>query len=491
MKIASQKSQTANLTANDAALLRCQTALELKDKGDHAGAQEAMRPLWRGVGERPDLKGLHPSIAAEVLLCAGILTGWLGSKNQIKDAQETAKNLITESITYFESMGDATKIAVAQTEIAYCYWRDGELNEARTMLHEALEKLTTAGNTKARALLKLTTVECSAARYEEALRILNDNKAPFHKLTSPATKGSYHSERAIVLWSLATGEKRQDYLEQAVNEYEQADQQFRLARNVVYRADVKNNIGLLLFKLARYKEAHKYLDEARRLTLTFKDKARTAQIDESCAQVFIAEGKLKEADAVARRAVSAFEKSGHLCMMAEALITEGIALARLHRTDRAQFIFQQAIEVALEVNALNIAGLAALTMVEEIDPLPPETLRAAFQQAREWLSTSQSQEVMLRLADAAGKVVANMREELKAEEATEILLTKPGDLEKQVLKYEGALIKRALAQADGVVTHAASLLGLSYQGLCYIIATRHKKLLKDRTPVRRRKKSTS
>lgn len=128
-------------------------------------------------------------------------------------------------------------------------------------------------------------------------------------------------------------------------------------------------------------------------------------------------------------------------------------------------------------------------MIEEIDPLPPETLRAAFQQAREWLSTSQSQEVVLRLAEAADKVIANMHEDTKPEEAKEILLTKPGSLEKQVLKYEGALIKRALAQADGVVTHAASLLGLSYQGLCYIIATRHKKLLKDRTPIRRRAKS--
>jgi hypothetical protein len=205
--------------------------------------------------------------------------------------------------------------------------------------------------------------------------------------------------------------------------------------------------------------------------------------------VLIAEGKLKEADVVARRAVTAFEKAGHRCMMAEALITQGIALARLRRADRAQFIFQQAIEIALEVNALNIAGLAALTMIEEIDLLPPETLRAAFIQAKEWLSTSQSQEVVLRLADAAGKVIANMREDMEPEESKEILLTKPGDLEKQVLKYEGALIKRALAQADGVVTHAASLLGLSYQGLCYIIATRHKKLLKDRTPIRRRGKS--
>lgn len=102
---------------NDAALLRCQNALELKDKGNYSGAQEAMRPLWRGVGERPDLKDLHPSVAAEVLLCTGILTGWIGSKNQIKDAQETAKNLITESVTYFESMGDATKIALLKQRL--------------------------------------------------------------------------------------------------------------------------------------------------------------------------------------------------------------------------------------------------------------------------------------------------------------------------------------------------------------------------------------
>ena len=111
------------LTANAEALLRCQTALEEKEKGDHQGAQELMRPLWPRLEERPHVEGLHASVAAEVLLCVGILMGWIGSRNQIKDSQETAKNLITESITYFESVGDVTKIAAARTEIAYCYWR--------------------------------------------------------------------------------------------------------------------------------------------------------------------------------------------------------------------------------------------------------------------------------------------------------------------------------------------------------------------------------
>jgi hypothetical protein len=84
-----------------------------------------MRGLWSGVGARPKTEGFHPSVGAEVVLTAGILTSWIGSRDQIKDAQETAKNLITESITYFEARGDVTRVAAARTEIAYCYWRIG------------------------------------------------------------------------------------------------------------------------------------------------------------------------------------------------------------------------------------------------------------------------------------------------------------------------------------------------------------------------------
>jgi tetratricopeptide (TPR) repeat protein len=348
LKIASPKLHTSHLTANEEALLRCQTALEQKDKEDYEAAQETMRRLWRGVGERPETKSLHVSVEAEVLLCVGILTGWIGSRNQIKEAQETAKNLITESIIYFESVGDQKRVAAARVELAYCYWRDGELNEARIMLREALKKLTAEGTTRARALLKLTTVECSAARYHEALGILTDNAPLFQRLANHAVKGAYHSELAIILRNLATSEKRDEYLRRAISEFEKADQEFKRARNSVFRADVKNNVGLILFNLSRFKEAHRYLDEARSLTVRFKDKARIAQIDESSAQVFIAEGKPKEAEAVARRAVSALEKAGHYCMMAEALITQGIALARSRRRERAQLILQRALITSMD-----------------------------------------------------------------------------------------------------------------------------------------------
>ena len=131
LKITLRKLQTSHLTTNEEAMVRCLAALELRDAGDYEGAQEVIRPFWRGIGTRPETGGLYPSNVAEVLYCVGVLTGWIGSQTQVKGAQETAKNLITESVTYFETGGDQKKVVEARTEIANCYWRDGELNEAR------------------------------------------------------------------------------------------------------------------------------------------------------------------------------------------------------------------------------------------------------------------------------------------------------------------------------------------------------------------------
>lgn len=487
MKITSPRLHTSHLTANEEALLRCETALELKDKGEYEAAREALGSLWSGMGKRPDIAGLYPSIAAEVLLCVGILTRWIGSRNQLpQESQDMARDLISESISFYESVGDVKKVASARAELAYCYWWEGALDEARIMFNESLQKLTMEGNTRATALLGLAVVEWSASRYNEALRILTENASLFNKITNHATKGSYHSQLAMVLRKLAPPEKRDDYFMRAINEYEEADHHFKLSQNVVFRSDVKNNLGFLFYKLCRYKEAHKYVAEARRLAVRVRDKVRAAQFDDTRAQVLIAEKRYKEAESVAKSAVRVLEKSGHQCLLTDALITHGIALARLKQTERAQFTFQKAIEIAHQVGALNKAGLAALTLIEELDELAPDTLYAAYNRASEWLAKSQSQDLLLRLNEAARRVFSVLRGELQAEAATEAILNKPCDLQSEVLKFESSLIRQALAQANASVTRAASLLGMSYQGLAYVIGSRHKDLLKERSPIRRR-----
>jgi len=489
MKITSPRINTAHLTANEEALRRCEVGLALKDRGDYDGAQKVLRPLWRRAGERPETNGLHPSVAAEVLLSVGILTGWSGSRSELKGAQELAKNLITESLIYYESIGDFKKVAFAQVEIAYCYWRDGELNEARIMLSKALQQLTSEGTTRANALLKLTTVEISAARYKVALHILDDNAPLFQKISNHTTRGNYHNELAIVLRHLAKSEplNKDEHLQRALSQLMKADHHFQLAKNKLLRSCVNNNVGMILLNLSRYKEAQKYLEEARRLSLMVRDKVRTAQIDETRAQVLIAQRKYKDAEALAKRAASVLERSGQKCLLADALMTRGIALARLKQPERAQFVFQEAIEVAQQVDAVNKAGLAALTLIEELGELPGETLTAAYDRASEWLATSQCQDVLLRLNNAGRKVLATSLGEVNSRDATHTIRNKTCHLQTEVLKFEESLIRQALAQADGRLTRAASLLKMSYQALAYIIESRHKDLMDKRSPIHRRR----
>jgi tetratricopeptide (TPR) repeat protein len=228
MKIASPKLDSSRLLTNEEALRCCQRALDLRDKGDYEGARQVMQPLWKGVGDHPEVKGFEPAVAAEVLLCAGILTSWIGSREGIEKSQETAKNLISEGITLFESAQDNVKVAASRAEIAYCYFREGALDEARIMLTEALQRLPPEGSTKARALLKLTTVEWSASRYDVALEILSDNASLFKKITNQTIRGNYHNELAVVLTHLARLEplKRENHIQHAIREYKTADHHF-------------------------------------------------------------------------------------------------------------------------------------------------------------------------------------------------------------------------------------------------------------------------
>ncbi|HKU73363.1 MAG TPA: hypothetical protein VJR02_05555 [Pyrinomonadaceae bacterium] len=484
MRTTSPKLNTAHLTANAEATLRCQTALELRDRSEYDAARDVMAPLWSGIGSRPKIEGLHSTVIPEVLLTAGILTGWLGSRNEVKEADDYARDLITESITLYEALGDSKRVAEARTELAVCYWRAGDNDSARIWFSTALERLTTEGNTRANALLGLSVVEWTASRYDESWRILTTNAPLFRKITNHTLKGFYHNQSAMTLRALATERNRSDYFQRAIKHYEEADYHFTLARNTVYCAHVKNNVGYLFFKLSRFRKAHEYLDHARRLLVSIKDKVRVAQVDDTRAQVFLAQQDYAQAEAIARYSVSSFRKAGRQCFLAEALVTHGIALARLTKTVRAQLALQEAAEVAQRAGALNQAGIAALTLIEEIEQLPLDLLLSAYDKASEWLAEVQSKELLARLNQAARKVIARLRSEQRLEGAD--VLFKGLYFPDEVLKFERGLIRAALTEVNGSVTYAGSLLGISYQRLAHIIEKRHPDLLKERSPVRRR-----
>ncbi len=482
------KLDTSHLPANARALLLCERALELKDRGEFDAAREVMRPLWKQFGERPVTEGLNPLTSAELLLCAGILTSWIGGQNQIKEADVWARDLLSESMRLYEVETDAKKVAQVRTEIAYCYWRAGSFDEARIWFLEALKKLVMEGNARAYALLGLSVVEWSLSRYDESLKLLTDNTNLFHKITSHSLKGFYHNQLALVLRNVAPAHNRDAYYKRAIREYEAAEVEFKLARNTLFRADVKNNLGFLLFKLSRFRQAHQYLQEARRLALLLRNKVVVAQIDDTRAQVFIAENKYSEAEAVARAAVASVRKSCHQGLLIDTLITHGIALARLGRSDKAEFNFREAVEIAHHIGVLSKAGIALLTLIEEVDDLAPDALAHAYEQAGEWLSDCQSESLLLKFKAAGKKLAVELLREKETEDVAKPLFNVPRDLTNECLHFERDLIRQALGNVDGRVVYAAKLLGVSYQRLAHRIRTRHPELVEARTPVRHRKR---
>jgi len=66
---------------------------------------------------------------------------------------------------------------------------------------------------------------------------------------------------------------------------------------------------------------------------------------------------------------------------------------------------------------------------------------------------------------------------------------KKKSFQERVRDFEREIIAEALEETGGRVTRAAKNLGLTHQGLCYIINHRHKDLLTARTPIRIRRKS--
>lgn len=422
--------------------LCCELALELENKGEYEKARKALGDYWRRIGERPKLKGLEASTAGEMLLRVGVLTGVIGSKNQITDAQETAKNLISESLTIFHSTKYRKKIAEAQTELALCYWRTGEINEARDLLEDTLSRLTADSELKAKAVLRLAIVELEASEHHKALGILTNHADLFQRINNQTLKGSYYSTLANVLEKLWELEGRTKYLDRALVEYAAASYHFEKAEHRLYLASVENNLGLLYFTINRCDEAHEHLDHARRVFASLKDVVAIAQVDETRASVFLKKGHAIEAERIARSCVRVLEKSGQHTILAEALITHGRALARLNKYDASLSAFRRAIHVAQHVGSEYRAAEAAL---------------AAFQ------------EIGTRLVVSEGRQLVSGR-----------------GLVEEIRLFEHDVIKRALENAEGSVTHAARNLHMSYQALGYMLETRHKDLLKKRTPVRRR-----
>jgi len=223
-----------------------------------------------------------------------------------------------------------------------------------------------------------------------------------------------------------------------------------------------------------------------------KDRGRIAQVDETRACVLLAQGRTHEAERAIRAAVRVLSKGGEQGLLAEALTTLGRVLSRLGNFPESRNTLRRAANLAEQAGAVEDAGRALLTLIEEhAESITEHELLESYDRANNLLGASQDAETIARLRACAKRIVSARRANLppqRAHSASDFWAN--FNLFESVHAFEARYIQRALIDAQGSITRAARLLGLKHHAtLAAMLEERHRDLAHLRTPPEPRRRS--
>jgi tetratricopeptide (TPR) repeat protein len=338
----------------------CAEAHRLRRLGHYEQAAALISEVWPEVGGNPLIENLAPKEAAEVLLICGLLTGQLGRARGLTDAQERAKDLLTESQRLFELAGDRDGAGEALSAQGYCCTRAGALDDARVFLQQALSQLSKHNRmARAEAVMRLVAVTEKQHQPSRALRLLQDNYTLFNRPLDPDLRRMFHCTLAASLtWLLRQTERPEDAAH--------ALRELRTAKDLCAEVDqrhflmmVENNSAFALIYLREFREAHDCLDRADALAACETRPEWALSLRETRTLVLMAEGRLREAEELIEENLTLLEGSEHKGLLCESLITQGEIFAGSGRFDEARTSFLRAIEIGEFIGDLSAVERAS------------------------------------------------------------------------------------------------------------------------------------
>jgi TolB-like protein/predicted negative regulator of RcsB-dependent stress response len=357
--------RASELTPAEEVQVFCTIAREQMEAGNFEAACIVLQRWWT-IGEWPAVEGLELHSCADLLFTTGALAGFVASSRQVPKGQKHAEALLNGSIALFEQLGLKTRAAEGRIELAYCYYREGLFDLARSTLQVALRGLPKdEPEVRSVGLIRLAVVECDAGRLRDSLDLLRE-VAAIGEAVGPWVTGRYHLELATTLKELGVAAAQTAVFDQALAHYQRGLSEFEAIGNHRFAAIVENNHGYLLLSLKRLNEAEEHLTLARTLFDGLDDRVRRAQVDETLARLHLADNKFDLAEDAILRAVESLGKGGQEALLAEALSTYGVILCRLGRHREARRVLERSNRMAETCGDHEGAGRALLIVIEEM-----------------------------------------------------------------------------------------------------------------------------
>lgn len=328
--------------------------IKLEKCGKYEDALAELQDIWEDKTTLPNVDEFEPRVAAEILLRCGSLFGFLGHNEQIPNAQEKSKNLLTEARQRFLEIYDVEKIAECENYIALAYWRTGELREAEVWTEESLSRnLSETSEIRVYCLLIKNMVLFSNEDFENVQLGLKRVESLFNKYGDNFLNGSYYTNLGLTLKNLGN-------TSDALKELELARSYHQKSGHQIYLGTVENNLAQLYKEEGKFLEAHLSVDNATEIFSQINDRTRKGFSLDTKAQIYFAEDKFDEALETADNAIEILKRSENSAYLVETYLTKIKILIAMDDISSALLCFGDAIQIARtqisEESANNLAN---------------------------------------------------------------------------------------------------------------------------------------
>lgn len=333
------------------------TLFKFERCGKYDEALAELRDIWDDTTAFPKVDEFEPRLAAEIILRCGSLIGFLGHNEQLPNAQEKSKNLLTEARQRFLDIYDIEKVAECENYLALAYWRTGGLVEAEIWNEEALSHhLKQSSPTRIYSYLIKSFILLSLRKFDEIVKAFSLLEDDFNRYGDEFLKGSYYTNLGVALRNLGR-------LSEALEKYELARSHHQKSGHQIYLGTIENNFAYVYKAKNDFVKAHRSIDLASGIFRQIKDKTRIGFALDTKAQIYLAEENYAEALKTVEKAIKVLQKSENAGYLVETFLTKIKILLLLDDFSSATFCLVDAVQIA----KTRISEEAAKDLVAEFE----------------------------------------------------------------------------------------------------------------------------
>ncbi|HEX6035733.1 MAG TPA: tetratricopeptide repeat protein, partial [Anaerolineales bacterium] len=324
-----------------------------------------LRFAWDWMATRRQIGGLQGSLASLFILH--------DVRNWIREGATLFEQAVI-AVQFHEAGDEENARTVLLGELMACQghfcWHLGDLQKARGLLQQSLQFL---GAHRRRAmlaelLLYLSILEHSQGDYQTARRLAEECVSLNRAQGRVFGLGYALSNLGMISLSQGERETAYTYLKESVV----------VMRSIEHRRGIAINLtrlGAAALQLGRLDEAQQCLEESLEITHKFKDRWGFGNALNYLGLLAFATQDLERAESLIRESVALFKEDGDKLLLASTLVDLGHILNERDAGSDSQNAFQQALQIAVSIQATPIA-LCALTGIAALHAKNGATERA-------------------------------------------------------------------------------------------------------------------